>query len=97
VHDRDQRVLSWLFDLDTPEQATALRQLGADDALRDIGDHLTIDRIRDVFKYIPATKLASQIRDALAGLLERTELPEEVLATPPARPRKKRREVNPPE
>jgi hypothetical protein len=95
MHDRDRQVFSWLLDLAASEQARALRQLGADDALRDVGDQLTLDRIRDVFKYAPATKLASQIRNGLVRLLESTDLPE--VATAPARARRKRGEVNPPD
>ena len=94
MQDRDQRVYSWLSDLDPAEQSRALQRLSADDALQDIGDHLTIDRIRDVFKYVPSTKLASQIRDVLGRLMGQTE-PNVPAAPPP--PRRKRREVDPPE
>jgi hypothetical protein len=94
MHDRDRRLLSWFLDLGASEQARALRQLCADDALRDVGDQLTIDRIRDVFKYAPAAPLALQIRDTLLRLMHQTEL--NVPAAPPPR-RRKRREVDPPE
>jgi len=96
MHDRDRRVLSWFLDLGASEQARALRQLGADDALRDVGGQLTIDRIRDVFKYAPATQLASQIRDGLVRLLESTDLPEVQTDPVPAR-KMRRRECNPPD
>jgi len=94
MHDRDRRVLSWLLDLATSEQASALRQLGAQDALRDVGDQLTLGSIEDVFEYAPATTLASQIRDTLVRLMHQTEL--NVPAAHPPR-RRKRREVDPPE
>lgn len=91
MHDRDQQFLSCLSDMDPAEQAIVPRQLGNDDALRDVGDHLTIERIRDFWKYAPGSKLASQIRDALVPLLERADPPEEPKSQ---RPRKKR-VVNP--
>jgi hypothetical protein len=95
MHDRDQRVLSWLSDLDPAEQARAIRRLGENDALRDVGAHLTIDRIGDVLKYASGTNLGSQIRGALEHLLEQTELPKAPTIPPPRR--RKRREVDPPE
>jgi hypothetical protein len=75
AHDRHspRRVFSWLWDLSTPEQASALRQLGAQDALRDIGHQLTLGSIEDV-EYAPATTLASQIRDTSVRLMHQTEL-----------------------
>jgi len=73
---------------------SARRQLGAEDALRDVGDQLTLGSIEDVFEYAPATTLASQIRDTLVRLMHQTEL--NAPAAPSSR-RCKRREVAPPE
>jgi hypothetical protein len=79
--------------MEPQEQVRVLRRLRENDTLKDIRDHLTIERIRDIFKYAPTMKLAWQIRETLVRLLERTELPEQ-----PTRVRRlKRREVNPPE
>ena len=50
---------------------SARRQLGAEDALRDVGDQLTLGSIGDVFKYALATTLASQIRDTLVRLMHK--------------------------
>ena len=94
MHDRDRRILFWLWDLSTSEQASALGQLGAQDALRDVGDQLTLGSIEDLFEYAPAATLVSQIRDTLARLMHQTE--RDVPAGPPPR-RRKRREVDPPE
>src|SRR5262249_58150412 len=69
----DRRLLDHLGELDEQEQTYILAQLGEDEALRDVGAHLTIDKVRDVLEYAPTTRLARQIRAALARALQRTD------------------------
>jgi hypothetical protein len=73
MRSRDRRLLSHLADLEPQERACILAQLGEDEALRDVGADLTIDRVRDVLEYAPTAKLAQQIRNALARVLESTD------------------------
>src|SRR5262245_10751342 len=68
---RDRELLRQLAELEPNKQGDILVQLGEDKALRDVGAELTIDRVRDVLEYAPTAKLAQQIRDALAHILER--------------------------
>jgi hypothetical protein len=66
----DRRLVSHLAGLEPQDRADILAQLGEDEALRDVGADLTIDRVRDVLEYAPTAKLAQQIRNALARALE---------------------------
>jgi hypothetical protein len=70
LRSRDRQLVSHLSDLDPQDRAQALKQLAADEALRDIGADLTIQRIRDVLDYAATTKLAQQIRAGMARALE---------------------------
>jgi hypothetical protein len=71
TRDRDRRLVNDLADLEPEKRTHVLAQVRADEALRDVGADLTIDKVRDVLEYAPTAKLAQQIRNALVRALDR--------------------------